>query len=127
MPKKGAAQQLEMATQHLDRVQTAAWDPIDWTDLSLYGFYCLECAVMAAATHVGWTTKRTHPAKAEAAAKLHQEFGLPDVRDLLWTLNSARKATAYGDVELPELDAEEVSIEVEEYVIAVTALLEKGP
>ena len=39
-----AHEKLELARRHLGRVQ-AAWDPPDWADLSLYGFYALEAAV----------------------------------------------------------------------------------
>lgn len=111
-----AKEQLKVARRHLERVQ-GAWDaPTDWSDLSLYGFYCLEAAVMAAAKHFGMDVKRTHPSKSQAAQILHKEYGLPDIENLLLDLNSARKAMAYGDVPLPELDAEEVAIAIEEYV-----------
>jgi hypothetical protein len=108
----------------LERVQ-AAWDaPTDWSDLSLYGFYCLEAAVMAAVAALDWEIKKTHPAKADAAERLHRDRGLPDSSDLLWQLNSARKGTAYGDVDIPELDAESVAVQLEEYVDAVEGLVE---
>ena len=56
-----AKEQLKVARRHLERVQ-GAWDaPTDWSDLSLYGFYCLEAAVMAAAKYFGIDVKRTHP------------------------------------------------------------------
>ncbi len=56
----------------------------------------------------------------------HKTKGLPDISDLLRKLNDARKAAAYGDIELPELDAEDTAAEIEEYVEAVAALLEGG-
>ena len=124
MSQPSAEEQFELARSHLERVQSA-WDqPTDWTDLTTYGFYCLEAAVMAAATHLDWSVRRTHPAKAEAAERLSEELGLPDVADLLVDLNSARKAAAYGDVPFPELDAEEIAIQIEEFVDAVEQLME---
>ena len=35
----------------------------------------------------------------------------------------ARKAAAYGDVDFPELDAEDLAARIEEYVEAVATLL----
>ena len=43
---------LELAEKHLERVQ-GAWDPPDWPQLSMFGFYALEAAVEAAALHYG--------------------------------------------------------------------------
>ena len=41
---------LKMAQEHLERVQVASGDdPTDWPDLTIFGFYCVEAAVMAAA------------------------------------------------------------------------------
>jgi hypothetical protein len=113
---------LERARKQLQRVQ-AAWDPPEWSDLSLDGFYCLENAVMAAALHTGIDPQRSHPSKANAAAQLVVSAGLPDVSNLLRQLNDARKAEVYGDVERPALDPEDLVREIEEYVLAVEALL----
>jgi hypothetical protein len=114
---------LRLARRHLKRV-FAAWDtPTDWDNLSLYGFYCLEAAVEAAAIHVGLTTSRKHWQKVDMAGDLHKRSGLPDVQQLLRDLNEARKATAYGDVAAPDLDAEDVASEIEAYVDAVAKLL----
>lgn len=117
------SESLELAEKQLDKVQTAAWDPIDWDDLALYGFYCIENAVMAAAQHLQVDVARSHPSKSAAARQLHDEHDLPEIAPLLERLNQARKAVAYGDVELPDLDAEDVAIEIEQYVIAVADLL----
>ena len=118
-------EKLTLARRHLDRVQNA-WDEPDWDDLSLYGFYCLEAAVEAAALHFGFRTSTKHWEKVDVALRLHKTKGLPDISDLLRKLNDARKAAAYGDIELPELDAEDTATEIEEYVEAVAALLEGG-
>jgi HEPN domain len=119
-----AEEQLELAKKQLLRVQEA-WDPPEWDDLSFYGFYCLENAVTAAATHAKITLKKTHAAKADASRQLTRQHGLPDVEDLLKDLNDARKSEAYGDVVAPELDAEDVVSQIENYVEAVKAFLEK--
>ena len=115
---------LSLARRHLERVQAAWTDPTDWDDMSLYGFYCLEAAVEAAALHVGLRTSKKHWEKVDIANDLHKGHGLPNIAQLLRDLNDARKATAYGDVELPELDAEDLAADIERYVDAVAALLE---
>ena len=102
-----------------------AWEsPTDWDDLSLYGFYCLEAAVAAAAAHVGLTSSTKHWEKVVAAGELHDKHGLPNVEHLLRDLNDARKAAAYGDAPAPSLDAEAVATQIERYVDAVARLLE---
>jgi hypothetical protein len=110
---------LSLARRHLDKV-LAAWPaPTDWDDLSLYGFYCLEAAIEAAARHFGLRTSKKHWEKLDIASDLHEQYDLPDVTRLLRDLNDARKAAAYGDVESPALIAEAVAVEIEEYVNAV--------
>jgi hypothetical protein len=120
-----AENKLAIARRHLDRVLDAWEDPTDWDDLSLYGFYCLEAAVEAAARKVGIPVSKKHWEKLDVAANLHVHHGLPDVERLLRNLNDARKATAYGDVDIPDdLDAEEIATEIEEYIDAVAKLVE---
>lgn len=121
-----AEKSLSYAKQHLERVLAAWDDPTDWADLTIYGFYCLEAAIVAAGLHTGLDFQRSHAEKAEMARRLFQSHGLPDVADFLWDLNTARKASAYGDVDSPDLDAETVAQEIEEYVEAVSALLGDG-
>lgn len=118
-----ATDKLELAKRHLKRVQSAWDEPTDWDDLSLYGFYCLEAAVEAAALHFGVRTSTKHWEKVDLALRLHNKKGLPNVSDLLRELNNARKAAAYGDIGLPELDPEDTATEIEEYVEAVAKLL----
>jgi hypothetical protein len=113
---------LELAKRHLEKVLVAWDDPTDWDDLSLYGFYCVEAAVEAAALHFGFRTSKKHWEKVDLAAELHKKHGLPDMSDLLRDLNEARKAAAYDDVERPELDAEDIAIQIEKYVDGVQAL-----
>jgi hypothetical protein len=108
-----STEKLALARRHLGRV-LSAWDtPTDWDDLSLYGFYCLEAAVEAAAAHVGTRTSKKHWEKADVAEDLHKTHRLPDVGQLLNDLNDARKSAAYGDVPAPELNAEDVASEIE--------------
>ena len=118
-----AQEKLELAHRHLERVQSAWDDPTDWDDLSLYGFYCIEAAVEAAAIHVGITSTTKHWQKANTATILHEQHGLPDVSDLMRTLNDARKAVAYGDIAQPIVDPEEVANSIESFVSAVEAFL----
>lgn len=127
MSNTEAEKSLSHAKQHLERV-LAAWDaPTDWADLTIYGFYCLESSIVAAALHIGLEFKKTHAEKAEIARKLSRSHSLPDVADFLRVLNDARKAVAYGDVEFPNLDAEDVAVKIEEYVEAASALLGDEP
>lgn len=121
---QSAADKLTLARRHLKRVLRAWPEPTAWDDLSLYGFYCLENAVEAAAKHFGIHTSRKHWEKAELARDLHHNHGLPAVEQLLRELNEARKAAAYGDVEGPDLDAAEVAMQIELFVEAVAELLE---
>jgi hypothetical protein len=118
-----AEEQLQLAKDHLERVQAAWPTPTDWTDLSLYGFYCLENAVCSAATHAQIPFSRSHRGKVAAAELLARDYGLPDVEDLLLDLNDARKAAAYGDIVPPELDAEKVAGDIEKYVQRVEAFI----
>ena len=118
-----ASEKLSLARRHLNRVRLAGFDAQDIDDLSLYGFYCLEAAVEAAALHVGMKTTKRHWEKANLARELHMRHGIPDVADLLRDLNDARKAVAYGDIEAPDLDGEDVANEIEGYVEAVEELV----
>lgn len=120
--EKGS-RKLELAKRHLERVLVAWTEPTDWDDLSLYGFYCLEAAVEAAALHFGLRTSKKHWEKVDLAEDLHTKRGLPDIGDLLRDLNDARKAAAYGDMDRPDLDAEDIASQIEEYVNAVTAII----
>jgi len=119
-----SADKLALADKHLAKAQLA-WDPPDWADLSVWGFYCLEAAVEAAAIHHGISVKKTHWSRVTAAEKLHEGHGLPDVAGLLRDLNDSRKKIAYGDVAAPELDAEDVISAIEGYVDEVHQLI--GP
>ncbi|MYE46350.1 MAG: hypothetical protein F4X25_06280 [Chloroflexi bacterium] len=121
-----ADESYELARAHLERVQVSSWgDPVDWADLSMYGFYCLEACVVAAALHLGQERPSGHREKVETADSLAAEQNLPDIWDLLRDLNDMRKHEAYGDVDPPEgLDAEEVAGAIEEYVDSVGALLQ---
>ena len=111
------------AENHLARARAAAPHPTDWYDLSIYGFYCLEAAVMAAAMHAKLPVARTHAGKAAAAETLARDHGLPNVSVLLPMLNSARKAAAYGDTALPPLDPVRLVRDLERYVAAVGQMI----
>ena len=113
-------EKLELARRHLARIQP---DPEDLDDLSIYGLYCLEAAVEAAALHVEIEITKQHWEKVKVAHELHTQHGLPDVSDLLFDLNVSRKAVAYGDVEAPDLENEDVVGQIERYVEAVEELV----
>lgn len=114
-------EKLLLARRHLAKIQP---DPEDLDDLSIYGLYCLEAAVEAAALHVEIEITKQHWEKVKVAHELHTRHGLPDVSDLLIDLNDSRKAVAYGDVEAPDLENEDVVSEIERYVKAVGELVE---
>lgn len=126
MTEQQTPQYFEIAVRHLERVQTAWDDPTDWSDLSIYGFYCLEAAVLSAASTIRASLPKDHRGKAELAQVLAADRGLPDVSELLAELNAARKAVAYGDVTAPELDPEDVARRIEDFVDAVRELVEAG-
>ncbi len=111
---------LQLALSHLQRVQASWDDPTDWTDLSTFGFYCLEACVVAATLHLERRRPRNHPDKAREARRLATEYNLPDIGDLLVDLNDMRKHEAYGDVDPPDdLHAKEIATAIEEYVEAM--------
>lgn len=117
-----AEDSLALAKKHLDRVQSS-WDPPEWLDLSAYGLYAIEAAVVAAGLRLKLEFKRSHWSKADAAEDLAANHGLPPIADLMKALNEIRKSEAYGDVSEPlELDAEDVAGRVELYIEAVSEL-----
>ena len=123
MADLSAEQHLQVAESHLREVREAWSEPTDWNDLGLYGFYCLEAAISAAAQHAGQRLQRNHPAKARMAEMLTSQNGLPDATHLLRNLDSARKAVAYGDTEFPEMEAKDIAVQIEEYVASVREFL----
>jgi hypothetical protein len=117
-------QQLAKAQRQLEKVQVAWLDPVDWSDLSIYGVLALENAVVAAAEHLGVPWQRTHPSKSAAAKVLHEDHGLPNVVDLMLQLWDMRQSESYGDVAPPlDLDAEDVARDVEGFVEAVQQII----
>lgn len=118
-----ADQSFQLALRHLERVRDAWWEP-DWADLSLYGFYCLEACVVAAALHVGWQRPTGHQRKETTARRLTTMYGLPEIAELLVDLNAMRKFQAYGDIAPPlNLDVEDVTRKIERYVDSVRNLI----
>ena len=99
--------------------------PTDWDDLFLYGLYALEAAVDCACLHFGEPARPEHWSRVDAAQRL-SKHGLDDVAGLLRDLNEGRKSVAYGDVDLPDLSAEEIATKIEEYVESVSGLIERG-
>jgi hypothetical protein len=83
----------------------------------------LENAVAAAALFVSEEFVKSHWSKAAVARKLSRRHKLADVSGLLADLNEARKGTAYGDEDEPEISPEEVLENVGNYIVQVDALL----
>lgn len=111
---------LDLAREQLVRVQSACVEPVDWLELTIFAFYALENAVVAAADHFQVPWKPTHPSKVTVAQLLAEEHGLPDIADLLTELNELRKSEAYGEVLAPtRLDPEDIASAVESYIDAV--------
>ena len=119
-----AADKLAIAQRHLGRVQEAWDEPANWDDFFLYGFYALEAAVDCARLHFGASIDKKHWTRVTAARELSRH-GLDDVSDLLRDLNEGRKSVAYGDVDLPELDAEAVAVRIKEYVDTISKLVQQ--
>ena len=121
-----ALEAFRLALRHLDRVLSACDEPTDWSDLSLYGFYCLEACVVAATLQLDGEAPRGHRTKERKARELSAKYGLPDVGDLLVDLNNMRKYQAYGDTEYPtNLRAEEIAVAIELYFDTVRDLIER--
>jgi hypothetical protein len=118
---KAAKAALERAKQHFVR---ACADPDDADEVFVWSFYALENAVVAAALQAGAEYVKNHWSKATAAHKLSQKHKLADVSNLLADLNEARKSTAYGDVDTPEIEPADVLEEVGSYIQEVEALLQ---
>ena len=120
-----AKKHLDLANRHLEKVQAAWDDPTDWSDLAIYGFFCLENAAMAAAVHFGLKRKKavSNRDKIQLANSLHRKHGLPSVGKLLTQLHRAEKYAVYGDITPPPLDPEDVAREIEEFVEAVSKIL----
>lgn len=125
MAEPTAAEYMKLARAHLARAGSRFGG-----SRRLGGFKHLRAVLPrggrhAAARHLGMGVVKSHAAKAEAAMQLARKHKLPDISDLLPDLNTSRKAHAYGDIEAPDLDAEGISAELEEFADAVAELLKK--
>ena len=115
---------LDLAQRQFARAQAAASEPVDWSDLSMYGLYALENAVVAGAECLDIPWKRSHSSKAGVAQLLHAEHGLPDVAELLRDLNEVRKSEAYGEFRQDtRLDPADVSLALATYVHEIKRLI----
>ena len=120
---KEAQAAFERAQRHLKRASENSDDP---DEVFIWGFYALENAVVAAAIQAGAPFAKNHRSKATAARGVANKCNLPDVSNLLGDLNEARKGSAYGDVDAPEIDPKEVLAQVGRYVKEVEELLQKN-
>ncbi|MGB8380188.1 MAG: hypothetical protein WCG47_02875 [Dermatophilaceae bacterium] len=117
-------ERLGLAREQLARVPAAWIEPVDWSDLTMYAFYALENAVVAAADQTATDWQRSHQRKAALASQLHATNALPDVSTLLRNPNELRKAHAYGETTPPSsVTAESIEVLTEEYIEAVASLL----
>jgi hypothetical protein len=121
--KLDAEEHLDLAKRHLEKVRVAWDDPTDWSDLAIYGFLCLEHAVMAAAAQFRVRETKKHRDKVQIANLLHKRYGLPNIGKLLTELHHAQKYAAYGDVNPPALNPEDVAIEIGQYIEAVSKIV----
>ena len=118
-------ERLDLAREQLSRAQVAAFEPEDWAELSIWAFYALENAVIAAADHLQLPWEKSHPSKVKVSRALHREHGLPGVSSLLVELNELRKSEAYGEVQPSRsMTAAEIVIAVEGFIEAVGQLFE---
>jgi hypothetical protein len=118
---KQAKAALDRAKKHFER---ASANPDDPDEVFVWSFYALENAVVAASIHAGAGFAKNHWSKAAAARKLSQKRKLTDVSDLLSDLNEARKGTAYGDVDEPEIEPADVLEQVGSYIEEVEDFLQ---
>ncbi len=120
-----AQESFNLALKHLEHVAVSMDDSTDWLELSTFGFYCLEAAVVAAALQLKRTRPSNHQDKVREAAYLTNEHHLPDIANLLVDLNTMRKHEAYGDIDPPDgLDPEDVASEIKAYVEQVGKLVQ---
>lgn len=126
MAKKKAVSAKDALQRAKVQYEKAQENSDDDDQVFIWCFYALENAVVAAATHADEDFRRDHWTKAEAARRLARDSGMTDVSDLLRDLNDARKGTAYGDVEEPEIDPEDVLEQVGDYIGEVEKLLARA-
>jgi hypothetical protein len=117
-----ARDKLVLARKHIAKVHEA-WPEPEWLDIALFAFYALEAAVDSAAIHNGIPTTKSHPSRVAAAARLRDEFGLPDVETLLKDLNDIRKSEAYGEEVSAARETQDVIDALDEFVTAVERLI----
>lgn len=123
-----AQERLGLAREQFARAQVADLEPEDWAELSIWAFYALENAVIAASDHLHVPWERSHPSKVEASRTLRRDHGLPDVSSMLVELNELRKGAAYGEAPSGRsISADEVIAAVEGFLGAVGELLGEGP
>ena len=76
-----AQDSFDLALRHLERVSVSSYDPTDWLELSTFGFYCLEAAVVAAALQLKRTRPGNHRDKVEESSVPHDRASLRALAD----------------------------------------------
>lgn len=125
--KKTPEHHLTVAEKHLKKVQGAWSEPTDWSDLTVYGFACLEALIHAAWVAIGRSTATDHKKKVQMSETLHHDYALTDISELMVKLNNGRKANIYGDEDFDEseYEAEEVARRIEEFFNEVQAFVQE--
>ena len=127
MREKEARAALDRARKHWERVSVASWPPEEREVAVTWAFYAYENCVVAAAYALAIPWKKRHPNKVAIARRLFEGGHVSrDIGGELERLNELRKDVQYGDpgLELLEVDLYALSVELEQYVDEVAALLE---
>lgn len=126
-----ARKQLSTAKKHLERVQTASFEPTDEgrEEGVTWAFYAYENCVAALAEALELPWKKIHKEKAELASRLHEEGIVSrDIKSTLEELNELRKDVQYGEPgpDLMEVDLEELASELEEFIDEAEQIIERA-
>ena len=127
MREEEARAALDRARKHWERVSAVSWPPGDHGVAVTWAFYAYENCVVAAAFALAIPWKKRHPSKVAIARRLFEAGHVSrDIGDELERLNELRKDVQYGDpgLELLEVNLDALSVELEQYVDEVAALLE---
>lgn len=131
MGEKEAQGYLQLARQHLERVQ-AVWDsdePEDKAETVVWAFYAYENAVVAVLEKLGMRWQKTHRSKEKLAAQLHRQGILSvNVGPEIARLNEARKDVQYGELsgESGDIDLEDLASDLEAFVDEVDSVINTG-
>ncbi len=118
---------IELASEQLEKAQTAYWEPAEPAECVTFSFYAYENLVVAAAEATGQRWTKNHKDKAELAARLCKEgFLKTEVSDELSRLNDLRKDVSYGEAgfDLAMEDLQDLVSNLESFHDEVVELVE---